>query len=450
MVVIFAWERTLREPYFAWVVHRFPYNPAKQWNWQQRGEHFVISTTVDVVVVTLLLRLVGRQQARLMRTEERYRAVFEHASDGIGLVRACDGTLTDTNKTFAALLDRQNADLVGRNILELMREAEEMDGNTNRLERLLLGIDSGEVEHSIQTTSAGKLPVSISSSTCLTGDEKLILLIMRDLSERRRLEGEKQDMQQELFQKSKLASIGELSAGVAHEINNPLNCIINFAELLRKPSTQGDSDTGDTVDQKMVQGIIDEGQRIAKIVQNLLTFARRDSHDLAPVHLGEVIKSSMSLFARQFEIEGILVDIHVEPGLPVVIGDASRLRQVILNMISNARNALRDRALGSKRFTIKTQGIQRGLQRYVQMEFHDTGVGIAKQNLDKVFDPFFTTRRETGGTGLGLSVSFGIVQEYGGTISIDSDEGVSTRFVIEIPAVAVSVAERAYGQSFAG
>jgi signal transduction histidine kinase len=249
---------------------------------------------------------------------------------------------------------------------------------------------------------------------------------------RKKLEAEREEMQQQLYQTSKLASIGELSAGVAHEINNPLNGVINFAQLLKDEETPRSE-----FETQMIDGIIDEGQRIAQIVRGLLTFASAESHELERVHFADSIKTSIALFGRQFEKEGITLEIDLEPDLPMVRADGSRLRQVVVNMISNAYHALKTKAAESgepKLFRISARRAGKDSHR-VRVEFYDNGAGIKREDLSKVFDPFFTTRRETGGTGLGLSVSFGIIRDFGGTISVESEEGKFTRFIIELSAI---------------
>lgn len=261
---------------------------------------------------------------------------------------------------------------------------------------------------------------------------------LRDLSVRKRLEADREEMQRQLFQTSKLASIGELSAGVAHEINNPLNGIINFAQLLKdeeRPRSE--------FEQQMIDGIIDEGERIAQIVRGLLAFARADTYEVSRVRFADSIKTSIALFGRQFEKDGITVEIELERDLPSVRADGSRLRQVVVNMISNAHHALKAKPADSveqKLFRIRARrGGNNG--EIVRVEFYDNGVGIKREYLAKVFDPFFTTRRETGGTGLGLSVSFGIVRDFGGAIKVESKEGKFTRFIIELPAIEAREAE---------
>jgi signal transduction histidine kinase len=252
---------------------------------------------------------------------------------------------------------------------------------------------------------------------------------LRDLSLRKRLEAEREEMQRQLYQSSKLASIGELSAGVAHEINNPLNGIINFAQLLKDEETPRSE-----FEQQMIDGIIDEGGRIAQIVRGLLTFAHADTHDLTRVHFADCVKTSIALFGRQFEKDGITVEIDLEPDLPLVRADGSRLRQVVVNMISNAHHALKAKTSdSSERKVFRISARRAG--KNVRVEFYDNGVGIKREHLNKVFDPFFTTRRDGGGTGLGLSVSFGIIRDFGGTISVESEEGKYSRFIIELAAV---------------
>jgi PAS domain S-box-containing protein len=432
--VIAFWEVALRPPFFAWVDARYPgeANVERRWNIKQRVEHVLISIMVDALVVTLLLRIVHRQQRQLRASEERYRALFEQAKDGIGLVRLSDHRLIDANNRVCEILGLRPQDCFQRDVRELLQI---ITPNARPEVTMLDGHSSVETELTIETPQGEPRPVSV-SFTPLSGDgDEVMILSLRDLSVRKKLEAEREEMQHQLYQASKMASIGELSAGVAHEINNPLNGVINFAQLLKdeeKPRPEFES--------QMIDGIIDEGQRIAQIVRGLLTFASAQSHELEQVHFADSIKTSIALFGRQFEKEGITLEIELEPDLPMVRAEGSRLRQVVVNMISNAYHALKaKRAKPGEsqehklfRITARRAGKDGKL---VRVEFYDNGAGIKREDLNKVFDPFFTTRRETGGTGLGLSVSFGIVRDFGGTINVESEEGKFTRFTIELSAV---------------
>lgn len=421
--VIAFWELTLRPPFYAWVDARYPgeANVQLRWDIKQRVEHVFISIMVDALVVTLLLRVVHRQQRQLRESEERYRALFEQARDGIGLVRLSDYHLIEANNRVCEILGLKQQECIDRDIRKLLRTTTAPNVHT-----------SGENELIIQTAHKKSLPVSVSFTPLSTDGEAMTIMSLRDLSTRKKLEAEREEMQRQLYQSSKMASIGELSAGVAHEINNPLNGVINFAQLLKdeeRPRSE--------FEQQMIDGIIEEGERIAKIVRGLLTFARADSHELRQVHFPDSIETSIALFGRQFEKDGITVEIDLEPDLPMVRADSSRMRQVVVNMISNAYHALKAKTTDTaeqKLFKISARRAGRHGE-LVRVEFYDNGVGIKRQNLSKVFDPFFTTRRETGGTGLGLSVSFGIIRDFGGTINVESEEGKFTRFIIELSVV---------------
>lgn len=436
--VIGFWEIALRPSFFGWVDVHYPGNEnvQRRWDIKQRVEHFAISFMVDALVVTLLLRLVYRKQRQLRESEERYRALFEQARDGIGVVRLSDHHLVEANNKVCEILGVPQEDCVNQNILDLFRTT-----TPHAQSQLLMssnGHSSMESELVIQTPQGQPRPVAVSFTPLSTGGEEVMIMSMHDLSARKKLEAEREEMQRQLYQSSKLASIGELSAGVAHEINNPLNGVINFAQLL-KDEKQPRSE----FERQMIDGIIDEGERIAKIVRGLLAFARADTHELRHVHFAESINASIALFGRQFEKDGIVVQIDLQPDLPMVRADGSRLRQVVVNMISNAHHALKakpDDSVEGKLFRITARRVGEN----VRVEFYDNGMGIKREDLGKVFDPFFTTRRETGGTGLGLSISFGIIRDFGGTIKVESEEGKYTRFIVEL--AAVETAELGHGQ----
>lgn len=441
IVVIGAWEKLLRPPFFGWVEQHYPgvENADFRWKIEQRVEHFFISMVVDLVVVGILLVVVDRQQRRVVESEKRYRGLFEHAHDGIGVVRASDFKLVEANSKFAATLGRDARGLAGRDVRELLSQRIVEGRNGQRptsLAELFTHSDAGEVELTIETARGEPCPVVVSFSTITAEDERLIILLVRDLSARKQLEDEKDAIQRQLYESGKLASLGELSAGVAHEINNPLNGIINFAQLLKdEPVNRSE------FERQMIDGIIDEGGRITQIVRGLLTFARNDENQPQQINLAEMINTSIALFERQFEKDGVRVEIDIAPDLPPVHGDGSRLRQVVVNMISNAHHALKIRPAGNaqeKLFRIRADVIEKltnGGSSVVRIEFYDNGAGIHQKDISRVFDPFFTTRRDSGGTGLGLSISFGIIRDHGGTITVSSEPGRYTRFQIELPVI---------------
>lgn len=429
--VIGIWEQILRPPFYGWVERTYPgaANVDVRWKIQQRVEHFFISMTVDVIVVSILLALVDREQRRLAESEERYRALFAHASDGIGVVRPHDFSLVEANSKFGELLGCDARGLAGHDVRDLLQAQ-----SPDMIAGLFASGQTGEVELMFGTPPNQTRLVAVSLSRITANEEQFIILIVRDLSARQRLEDERQEMQRQLYQSAKLASLGELSAGVAHEINNPLNGIINFAQLLKdEPVERSD------FERQMINGVIDEGGRIAEIVRGLLTFARHDENEPKQFYLADMINTSITLFGRQLEKDGVRIEIDIAPDLPCVRGDASRLRQVVVNMVSNAHYALKSKPVipGEERiFRIaarRAEGDYSEGNGAAQIEFYDNGVGIRSEDLPRVFDPFFTTRRESGGIGLGLSISFGIIRHEGGTITVESEEGRYTRFRVELP-----------------
>ena len=253
--VILAWENLLLPPFYSWVDARYPgeINAQLRWNIQQRVEHFFISITVDVVVVTLLVGMLRAQQRRLAQSEGRYRALFEHARDGIGVIKAGSHRLIEANSKFCEVLGCKPQEIIGQQLEEFFRTPDAQ--RHDLISELLDGGKSGEGELSILTAGGASLPVSFSFHSLSTeGEEELLTLIIRDLSSRKRLEAENEEIQRQLFQSSKLASLGELSAGVAHEINNPLNGIINFAQLLKDEPVQRTD-----FERQMIDGVITRG-----------------------------------------------------------------------------------------------------------------------------------------------------------------------------------------------
>jgi signal transduction histidine kinase len=239
-----------------------------------------------------------------------------------------------------------------------------------------------------------------------------------------------QSTQAKLIQSSRLASMGVLAAGVAHEINNPMNTIINYAGLLEDelaPSSEHAS---------YVQAILNEGQRIINIVQNLLAFARTDKKDHSPCHITDIIKASIAFMEAYIAKDGIKIQTFYDPDLPAINAKSSQLEQVFINLILNARDALNEKYPKldpNKQIRIevkKGEGIDKDS---IRVLFKDNGVGIDKEDMDKIFDPFFTTKRADKGTGLGLSISYGIIADHKGHVEVKSKKGEYTTFIIDFP-----------------
>jgi two-component system NtrC family sensor kinase len=233
---------------------------------------------------------------------------------------------------------------------------------------------------------------------------------------------ELQRTQAQLLQAEKLSAIGQLVAGVAHELNNPLTAIVGYSQLLIEMC-----EDPDIVED--LRRIDNEAQRSARIVQNLLAFARQQKLEKRPLNLGEVLNKTLDLLAYQLQVDNIRLERELPPEPVTVLGDTYQLQQVFLNLITNAHQAIRkNRSSGT--LTVRTRP---GEGDTVQILFIDDGPGIQPEILSRVFDPFFTTKDVGEGTGLGLSICLGIVQEHQGRIWAESEAGHGAIFVVELP-----------------
>ncbi|MFV0421518.1 PAS domain-containing protein [Oleidesulfovibrio sp.] len=229
-----------------------------------------------------------------------------------------------------------------------------------------------------------------------------------------------------------LASLGELAAGVAHEINNPVNGIINYAQILLELVEQKEAGFEADLSRK----IIKEGSRIADIVHNLLFFARDRKQSLNVISMPTVLSESLDLTRSLLQREGIDLDIVISPDLPLVRGRSRELQQVFLNVISNARYALNlryEEPCPDKRLTIRLFSERRQGGQWIVTEFEDSGGGIPRDIHARVLNPFFSTKPEREGTGLGLSISQSILQAHGGVLDLESDGQNYTRVLVRLP-----------------
>jgi len=235
---------------------------------------------------------------------------------------------------------------------------------------------------------------------------------------------DRDDRLQKAFQRitstERLASLGQMAAGVAHEINNPLGGILLYSNLVLEEMSAENSSRSN------MEKIIYQTERCKKIVQNLLDFARTPSGDMTPLVVNEVILTSLNLVKDQSMFLGIDVSTKLAPDLPLVMGDLSRLEEVFLNLFINAADAMDGKGLLHISSRLSSSGM-------VKISISDTGKGIDKAYLPHIFEPFFTTKEPGQGTGLGLSITYGIIQKHGGLIDVQSEPGKSTTFTITLP-----------------
>jgi len=227
-----------------------------------------------------------------------------------------------------------------------------------------------------------------------------------------------------------LAALGEMAAGVAHEINNPINGIINYAQMMVNQTGPGDQLND------ISRRIIGEGDRIAAIVASLLSFSRREAENRCPVSIKELLEEALTLTGSQLRKDGIALYVNIDHELLPVSARAQEIEQVFLNIINNSRYALNEKfkqTNESKILEIDVNMVADNGNPFIQAKFTDRGSGIPPHVIDKVMNPFFSTKPKGKGTGLGLSISHRIVENHGGKLKIESQQGEFTRVTLELP-----------------
>ncbi len=290
------------------------------------------------------------------------------------------------------------------------------------LERLIQTGVATNVETTFRAKDGRRIRVLFSGSVMRNaeGGFEALVCVAQDIT-----------LQKEAMRSAHLASLGEMAAGVAHEINNPINSIINFAQIVLD-----ETEAGERLSEEIPRRIIREGDRVASIVRSLLSFAREGDKAKAPVNLREVLLESLALTETQLHKDVIALDISFPDDLPLVHGHFQQIQQVFLNIINNARYALNAKFTepgDDKIFKIAAGPAELDGAPAIEVRFRDNGTGIPDGVVDQVLNPFFSTKPVGRGTGLGLTISHGIIADHNGKLVITSNEGEFTELTVTLP-----------------
>jgi PAS domain S-box-containing protein len=374
-----------------------------------------------------LARNARLSEAALRRSEDTARAVLESASEGIILIDAA-GRITLVNAAAERMFEYPRAELLGQPLEILLPERIRGDHVTHRagyfaeprVRPMGIGLDlSGRRRGGIE------FPVEISLSHVVSAEGGVAIAFITDITERKRVEAQLQRQREVLYQNEKLAALGTMAAGIAHEMNNPLGIITTRIEVMLLDAEQ----------QALPAQVLDDlqvlhraSQRVARIAASLRSFARQSPGDRVPLDLNTVVDESVQLLQKPLAADNVQIVTSLDRTLAPILGDASTLHQVLMNLLTNAREAMPD----GGQIRLETGPAER--PGWIRLLVADTGTGIPAEEISKIFDPFFTTKRT--GTGLGLSVSYGIIQEHGGTVDVQSRPGAGTSFIISFPTTA--------------
>ena len=288
-----------------------------------------------------------------------------------------------------------------------------------------LAHDNSLTDYLLRLRRADRAPmwVEVTAHAQRDGEAVRVEALMRDVSERKRLEDQARDLYHQLLQAEKLAALGQTISGVAHELNNPLATILTWAErLAARPS--------DDQTRRGLEAILAESERAARIVRNLLTFARKRHTTRAMVDVNQVIRETLALRSYEQRLSNIAIIDALASGLPQVFADPHQMQQVLLNLVINAEQAM----IGAHgRGTLILRTWHDPDRDAVILEVNDDGPGVPDDVQQKIFDPFFTTKEVGKGTGLGLTVAYAIIQEHGGRLTMKSQPSGGASFFVEMP-----------------
>ncbi|RME03458.1 MAG: hybrid sensor histidine kinase/response regulator [Planctomycetota bacterium] len=363
-----------------------------------------------------------RQQNRLAlqalkESEIKYKKLY-HNAPVMYLTLNLKGEITEVNQTALEKLNSKKENLIGKDFFSLFTAKTQeklMLSYPNLLEK---GYISGEGQLNSQNQTIDVI-YTLNLEYSLQ-QPSIVRLTCLDISELKRL-------QQQLVHSDRLASLGRLAAGISHEINQPLACISMSAEILL---SKLNSFSPPPIFQEELQDILKQVDRINRIIQNIKTFSRDFGHSFpSPVNINQILHSSLQLVRHDMEKNNIEFCLELQENIPTIKGDICLLEQVFVNLLLNAKDALEEKNPPRKQIYIRTFCQNQNI--FVKIK--DNGIGIERENLEKIFDPFYTTKEVGVGTGLGLAISYGIITELHGRIECQSQKGEWTQFTITLP-----------------
>ena len=363
-----------------------------------------------------LENLVEERTEELALSEHKFRRIFEVSQDMM-LVTRKDGRIVDMNPAGFTMLgyDETRDSLYDSSFADFFSDTSDWNSIQESIEQYGF-VSNLEVEFKHNDAQRIRSLVSANLDKALSEKEDTIHFLVKDIEQRRMVE-------EQIAQADKLASIGQLSAGIAHEINNPMGIILGYTQLLLRNE---DRDSEKYADLKTIEKHV---RNCKSIVEGLLNFARTSKPREDIIRIDEAIDDVLSFIQQHAGLDNIEVKKEYYPALPQMLLDEKKIKQVLMNLIMNAKHAIGDSGLLSLSTGMNESG------RQVMIRVSDTGYGIEKKNLARIFDPFFTTKPTGEGTGLGLSVSYGIIKNHGGDIMVESKTGEGSTFTLVLPVI---------------
>src|SRR3989338_6817901 len=367
--------------------------------------------------------LVVKRTMELSASEQRHRELFENANDGIAVIDK-NGTIVDVNKRFCDIHGFGKNVLAGTHFGIL--EVKDNEGEKEERMRRIQNGESFVYEAAHYKRDGSTILFEVSSKAINIGGELYIQSFYRDITDKKQLQGQ-------LLQSQKMESVGTLAGGIAHDFNNIVAIILGHISLLNDCAGLDDKA------KQRVQVIENSARKAGQIVSKLMSFSRKASFEILPVNLNNIIKDTVELCETMARSRKVAIKMETGDNIPCIHGDSNQMEQVLMNLFVNAMDAMPDGGtiiIGTEFVEIERNNHVHPLLssgKYILMRVTDTGTGIPEEIKDKIFNPFFTTKEQGKGTGLGLAMVYGIVKEHKGVLNVKSKTGKGTTFEIYLP-----------------
>lgn len=374
----------------------------------------------------------GRRAAML--SEQRYRLLIEKSLSGILLYEPDSFRITFASPRLGELLGRRPEELLGRSVWDLFAADDQPRVRALVAERREKGFTDLHYEARLLRADGSILWADVLSSIAAEGGEASVLVNVYDITARKEAEAKRQELaelarkqEDQLVHSTRLAELGEMAAAVAHDLNQPLTGIRNFARNALYMLERGAGSPAEVAENLRL--IAEQVDRAARIITQMRGMTRKTDRQMALVDLNAVVRESVEFLMPQMRLSGVEAQLELAPNLPNILGDKTRLEQVFLNLLTNARQAMEESP--ARRLTVRT-ALGDGT-RPVTAVIADTGRGFSPEEARKLFTPFYSTKQHGHGTGLGLTISERIVRDHGGVISAEGEPGKGARFTLRLP-----------------
>ncbi len=360
-------------------------------------------------------------EKKVEKTEKKYQIIFNTIPNPVFVLDGKTLDILDCNESATAIYGFNKEEMLMTSFLNFFKE--------NQREEYASEIKSSNIINKAKhlRRDGQIIYVNIRISSSEYAGQEVLLVTTSDITKRLTAE-------QQLIQASKMATLGEMATGVAHELNQPLSVIKTSSSFIIKKVRKNET-IQDEILKTMAEEIDSHVDRASKIINHMREFGRKSDVKKEPVLVNEPLEKALEIFRQQLKLREINIVKELEKDLPPILADPNRLEQVFINLLINARDAIEEKSGKTDQVYVTKEiflgtSLRNGM---VNVEVKDTGSGIPKPILDKIFEPFFTTKNVGKGTGLGLSISYSILQDYGGRIKVETTEGEGSTFIIQFP-----------------